>query len=226
MPLNIAVLVSGSGSNLQSLIDRIEQGILDARITLVLSNRKQAYGLTRASNHGLETRVVEHTSFGSRENFDRAVIREIRESGAEAVILAGFMRILTPFFISSFPGRILNIHPALLPSFPGVNGQQQAADYGVKISGCSVHFVDEKMDNGPIIIQAAVPGFADDSAKSMGERILSLEHRIFPQAIQWLAQKRLKIQGRKVEIINEPEPVFEGSGKAAAFIIPGLENGF
>ncbi|MFO7728253.1 MAG: phosphoribosylglycinamide formyltransferase [Desulfonatronovibrio sp.] len=226
MALKIAVLVSGSGSNLQSIIDRIDQGILDARITLVLSNKRQAYGLTRASNHGLDTTVVEHTSFESREDFDRAVVREIRESGAEAVILAGFMRILTPFFINSFPGRILNIHPALLPSFPGVNGQKQAAEYGVKISGCSVHFVDEQMDHGPIIIQAAVPGFAGDSAKSMGERILNLEHRIFPQAIQWLAQKRLKIQDRKVEIINGPGPVLEGSGKGQALISPGLENGF
>ncbi|MFP4108693.1 MAG: phosphoribosylglycinamide formyltransferase [Desulfonatronovibrio sp.] len=226
MPLKIAVLVSGSGSNLQSIMDRIDQGILDARITLVLSNKKGAYGLERAANHGLATRVVEHTFFESREDFDRAVVDEIRDSGAEAVILAGFMRILTPFFISSFPGRILNIHPALLPSFPGVNGQRQAADYGVKVSGCTVHFVDEKMDHGPIIIQAAVPGFADDSAKSMGERILNLEHRIFPQAIQWLAQKRLKIQGRKVEIVNEPRPVLEGSGKAAALISPGLESGF
>lgn len=226
MSLNIAVLVSGSGSNLQSIIDRIEQGVLDARITLVLSNKKGAYGLERAANHGLKTRLLEHTAFGSREDFDRAVVHEVKNSGAEAVVLAGFMRILTPYFIQGFPDRILNIHPAVLPSFPGVDGQRQAAEYGVKISGCSVHFVDEKMDHGPIIIQAAVPGFADDDAKTLGSRILALEHRIFPQAIQWLAQDRLKIVGRKVEVSGCPEPLLAGEARNCALISPGLEQGF
>ena len=226
MPLKIAVLISGSGSNLQSIIDRIEQGILDARITLVLSNKPDAYGLKRASQHGLAFRVVEHGSYASREEFDRAVVQEIRASQAQAVVLAGFMRILSPFFINSFPSRILNIHPAILPAFPGVDGQKQAAEYGVRISGCTVHFVDEKMDHGPIIIQAAVPGFADDDAKSLGSRILALEHRILPQAIQWLAQDRLKVSGRRVEIANAPSPLLAGSGYEAALISPGLEKGF
>ena len=226
MPLKIAILISGSGSNLQSIIDRIEQNVLDAEITLVLSNKKDAYGLLRAEKHGLKHKVIEHTSFGSREEFDRSVVQEIRNSGAEAVILAGFMRILTPFFIGSFPGRILNIHPALLPSFPGIDGQKQAAEYGVKLSGCSVHFVDEKMDHGPIIIQAAVPGFAWDDPKTIGARILTLEHRIFPQAIQWLAEGRLKIVGRKVEVAHGHEPMLYGSGTDCALICPGLEEGF
>jgi len=226
MSLKIAVLISGSGSNLQSIINRIEQNVLDAEITLVLSNKKGAYGLERAACHGLKNMVVEHTSFGSREEFDKAMTSKIRDSGATAVILAGFMRILSPFFIGSFPGRILNIHPALLPSFPGVNGQKQAADYGVRISGCSVHFVDEKMDHGPIIIQAAVPGFAEDDAKSFGSRILTLEHRIFPQAIQWLAEKRLEISGRNVKVKNAPEPMLSGSGCDSTLISPGLEMGF
>ncbi len=226
MALKIAVLVSGSGSNLQSIIDRIRQGILEAEITLVVSNKKGAYGLERAARHGIESLVLEHTAFSSREDFDRAVVEKIRTSGAEAVILAGFMRILTPFFINSFPGKILNIHPALLPSFPGVNGQEQAAEYGVKISGCSVHFVDEKMDHGPLIIQAAVPALAEDDAHSLGSRILSLEHRIFPQAVQWLARGRLLVKGRRVILENAPEPVLVGKGRDQALISPGLENGF
>ncbi len=226
MTLKAAVLISGSGSNLQSIIDRIEQGILDAEITMVLSNTQGAYGLERAARHGIKTMVIEHTAFNSREKFDQTVVSELQGSGADAVILAGFMRILSPFFIHSFPGRILNIHPALLPAFPGVHGQQQAADYAVRISGCSVHFVDEKMDHGPIIIQAAVPVFEGDDPKSMGARILTLEHRIFPQAVQWLAQGRLRISGRKVMIDNSPEPVLMGSGKDAALVSPGLEKGF
>jgi phosphoribosylglycinamide formyltransferase-1 len=226
MSLKIAVLISGGGSNLQSIIDRIDQGVLDAQITLVLSNKQKAFGLERAARHGLKNKVIEHASFESRKEFDQTMIKEIRDSGAEAVILAGFMRILTPLFISSFPGRILNIHPALLPSFPGLDGQKQAADYGVKISGCSVHFVDEKMDHGPIIIQAAVPAFSEDDPASLGSRILALEHRIYPQAIQWLAQNRLKGTGRKVEIDNPPEPALHGEGKDAALINPGLEKGF
>lgn len=223
MALKIAVLISGSGSNLQSIIDAMEQGILDVNITLVLSNKKDAYGLERAAMHGLKSTVIEHTDFTSREEFDRAVVDEIQKSGAQAVILSGFMRILTPYFINSFPDRILNIHPALLPAFPGVDGQKQAAEYGVKMSGCTVHFVDEKMDHGPIIIQAAVPCFPDDDAGSAGSRILSLEHRIFPQAIQWLAQGRLKIMGRKVEIKDAPAPMVMGAGKDSFLISPGLD---
>ncbi|WP_045212379.1 phosphoribosylglycinamide formyltransferase [Desulfonatronovibrio magnus] len=226
MPLNIAVLLSGSGSNLQSIIDKIEQGVLDARIRLVLSNKNGVYGLERAEKHGLPTKVVKHTAYDSREDFDAALVQLIRESGAEAVILAGFMRILTPHFINSFPDKILNIHPAVLPCFPGVNGQQQAVDYGVKISGCSVHFVDEKMDHGPVVIQAAVPGLHRDDAKTLGARILKMEHRIFPQAIQWLAQGRLSIEGRKVDVKDCPAPMVINSQEDSALVNPGLENGF
>lgn len=196
---------------------------MDVNITLVLSNKKYAYGLERAVKHGFKSTVIEHTDYSCREDFDRAMVDEIQASGAQAVILAGFMRILTPYFINSFPGKILNIHPALLPSFPGVDGQKQAADYGVKLSGCTVHFVDEKMDHGPIIIQAAVPCFSDDDAGSAGSRILALEHRIFPQAIQWLAQDRLEIIGRKVEIKDAPEPMVMGFGKDSFLVSPGLD---
>ena len=224
--LPIAVLISGSGSNLQSIIDRIEQNVLHAEIKVVISNKAEAYGLTRAKKHNLPTEVIEHQNFSSREEFDQAMVEVIKAAGAEAVILAGFMRILTPVFIQAFPNKILNIHPAILPSFPGVHGQAQAADYGVRFSGCTVHFVDEKMDHGPIIIQAVVPAFTDDDAGSLGQRILRWEHRIYPQAIEWLAQGRLKIVGRKVEVENSPAVFVQVDENEPALVNPGLERGF
>jgi phosphoribosylglycinamide formyltransferase-1 len=224
--LPIAVLISGSGSNLQSIIDRIEQNVLHAEIKVVISNKAEAYGLTRAKKHNLPTEVIEHQNFSSREEFDQAMVEVIKAAGAEAVILAGFMRILTPVFIQAFPNKILNIHPAILPSFPGVHGQAQAADYGVRFSGCTVHFVDEKMDHGPIIIQAVVPAYASDDGQSLGQRILKWEHRIYPQAIEWLAQGRLKIVGRKVEVENSPAVFVQVDENEPALVNPGLERGF
>ena len=224
--LPIAVLISGSGSNLQSIIDRIEQNVLHAEIKVVISNKAEAYGLTRAKKHNLPTEVIEHQNFSSREEFDQAMVEVIKAAGAEAVILAGFMRILTPMFIQAFPNKILNIHPAILPSFPGVHGQAQAADYGVRFSGCTVHFVDEKMDHGPIIIQAVVPAYTNDDGQSLGQRILKWEHRIYPQAIEWLAQGRLKIVGRKVEVENSPAVFVQVDENEPALVNPGLERGF
>jgi phosphoribosylglycinamide formyltransferase-1 len=226
MSLPIAVLVSGSGSNLQSIIDGIQVGRLDARIKLVISNKADAYGLQRAENHGMPTRVLAHGEYPSREEYDADLAGIIKRSGAQAVILAGFMRILSPVFIRAFENRILNIHPALLPAFPGVNAQKQAHDYGARISGCSVHFVDEKMDNGPLIIQAAVPCCPRDDAETLKERILSFEHRIYPQAVKWLAEDRLRIQGRNVFVAGAPEPGLYSSGECTALVSPGLEPGF
>ena len=200
MALPIAVLVSGSGSNLQAIIDRIEAGALDAEVKVVISNQPGAYGLERADKHGIPTRLIPHDEYESRAAFDLALMRVINNSGAEVVVLAGFMRLLTAAFLHSFPSRVVNIHPALLPSFPGVHGQPDAAAYGVKVSGCTVHFVDEEMDHGPVIIQAAVPAYPDDDGDSLGARILKLEHRIYPQALHWLSQGRLAIKGRKVEL--------------------------
>lgn len=223
-PMNIAVLVSGSGSNLQAVIDRIEQGVLDARVALVLSNRADAYGLERARIHGLPHLCLPHTDYPDRLEFDRAMVRAIRESGAQAVVLAGFMRMLSGEFLGAFPGRVLNIHPALLPSFPGVNGQRDAADYGVKIAGCTVHFVDELMDNGPVVIQAAVPAFPDDDANSLAERILACEHRVLPQAVAWLAAGRLRQEGRKVRLM--PSSAQRAEPPLGVLISPPLESGF
>lgn len=200
----IAVLVSGGGTNLQAIIDACERGEIPCRVALVLSNKEDAYGLVRAKKHGIPTEVVRHRDFPSREAFDERLVETIRRSGAELVCLAGFMRVLTPVFVRAFPNRILNIHPALLPSFPGTHGQKQALEYGVRFSGCSVHFLDEGVDTGPIIVQAVVPVYNDDTEESLGSRILTQEHRIYPMAIRLFFEGRLKIEGRRVRIEGEP----------------------
>lgn len=225
MSLPLAVLVSGGGSNLQSLIDRIEAGALDAEIKLVVSNNPEALGLTRARKHGIPTKVVVHSEYPTRGSFDREVLRAIAVAKAEAVLLAGFMRILTPGFVNSFPQRILNIHPALLPSFHGAHGQRDAADFGVRISGCTVHFVDELMDHGPVIIQAAVPAEPGEGGEALGARILKLEHRVYPQAVQWLAQGRLSIEDRFVRLEGSRPPA-DMSGAGPCLVSPPLEQGF
>jgi phosphoribosylglycinamide formyltransferase-1 len=194
----IGVLISGSGTNLQCIIDAIEAQKLDAKIEIVLSNKADAYGLARAQNHGIETEVLEHKNFPSREAYDQAVVDLLRGRGVELVVLAGFMRLLSPVFVKAYSNRIMNIHPALLPSFPGLHVQKKAVDHGVRFSGCTVHFVNEECDEGPIIIQAVVPVFPDDTDETLAARILTQEHRIYPRAIQLYAEGRLHIVGRKV----------------------------
>ncbi len=200
----IAVLVSGSGSNLQAIIDASERGEIACRVGIVISNKADAYGLVRAKKHGIPTEVVSHKEFHSREEFDRRLVEVIRGSGAELVCLAGFMRVLTPVFVRAFPNRILNIHPALLPSFPGTHGPAQAFQYGVRFSGCTVHFLDEGVDTGPIVVQAVVPVYGDDTEETLAARILVQEHKIYPMAIRLFLQGRLKIEGRRVTIEGEP----------------------
>lgn len=224
MTLALAVLVSGSGSNLQSIIDKIEAGVLDAEIKLVLSNKAGVFGLERAEKHGLPAAVIPHGDFETRADFDAAMMERIEAAGADTVILAGFMRLLTSGFVHKYYGRLLNIHPALLPAFPGAHGQPDAAEYGVKLSGCTVHFVDEHMDHGPIIIQAAVPAYPDDDGKSLGARILEYEHRVYPQAIQWLAEGRLSVDGRKVRLAGGNRP--KAGDPGAGLVNPPLEEGF
>jgi phosphoribosylglycinamide formyltransferase-1 len=206
--VKIGVLVSGSGSNLQSIIDQIEQGRLSAEIKIVISNNPNAYALERAARHRLAVQVISQLDFCEREDFDRQMTETLKAYDVELVVLAGFMRVLTPFFLHSFPRRVMNIHPALLPAFPGLHVQQQAIDYGVKFAGCTVHFVDEGVDTGPIIIQAVVPVFDDDTADTLAARILQEEHQIYPQAIQLYAEGRLKVQGRKVVVagVRQSEP--------------------
>jgi phosphoribosylglycinamide formyltransferase-1 len=194
----IGVLISGSGTNLQAIIDAIEGKRLDATIKLVLSNKSGAYGLSRARGHGIPAEVLDHKSYASREAYDQAMVDLLRARGVELIVLAGFMRLLSPLFVKAYANRIMNIHPALLPSFPGLQVQRKAIEYGVRFSGCTVHFVNEECDQGPIIIQAVVPVFSDDTEQSLAARILEQEHRIYPRAIQLYAEGRLRIDGRKV----------------------------
>lgn len=201
----IAVLISGSGSNLQAIIDASEKGEIPCRVGIVISNKADAYGLARARKHGIPTEVVDHKRFASREEFDAKLVEVIRGTGADLVCLAGFMRILTPVFIRAFPNRILNIHPALLPSFPGTHGPGQAHAYGVRFSGCTVHFLDEGVDTGPIIVQAIVPVYDDDTEDTLAARILVQEHRIYPMAIRLFFSGRLVFEGRKVKVLGEPK---------------------
>ena len=167
-------------------------------IEVVLSNKADAYGLARAQNHGIRTEVLDHKAFASREAYDQAVVDLLRGRGVELVVLAGFMRLLSPVFIKAYSNRIMNIHPALLPSFPGLHVQKKALDHGVRFAGCTVHFVNEDCDEGPIIIQAVVPVFPDESEEQLAARILKQEHRIYPRAIQLYAEGRLHVVGRRV----------------------------
>jgi phosphoribosylglycinamide formyltransferase 1 len=202
--LHIGVLASGSGSNLQSVIDNIENGSLAAEVTCVISNNASAFALERARRHGIPAIHLDHRRYSGRENYDAAIVDTLRNHGVELVVLAGFMRIITPVLLGAFPGAVMNIHPALLPAFPGLHAQKQALDYGVKISGCSVHFVDAGTDTGPVILQAAVPVLDDDTEDSLSSRILVEEHRIYSEAIRLFAAGRLKIDGRKV-VVSQPE---------------------
>jgi phosphoribosylglycinamide formyltransferase-1 len=202
--LRIGVLVSGSGSNLQAIIDRIEAGVLNAEIRVTISNRSDAYALVRSEKHGIPTTVIRHQDFRTREDFDRRMIEILQSHEVELVVMAGFMRVLTPVFLHAFPLRIMNIHPALLPAFPGTHVQQQAIDYGVKFSGCTVHFADEGVDTGPVIIQAVVPVLPRDTAETLAARILREEHRIYPQAIQFYAEGKIFVSGRKVIVQDGP----------------------
>jgi phosphoribosylglycinamide formyltransferase-1 len=194
----IGVLISGSGTNLQAIIDAVDAKELDAKIQVVLSNRAEAYGLVRAKKHGIPVEILDHKRFASREAFDQAVVDILRAHEVELVVLAGFMRLLSPVFVGAYSNRIMNIHPALLPAFPGLHVQKKAVEHGVRFSGCTVHFVNEECDEGPIIIQAVVPVFPEDTEESLAARILEQEHRIYPRAIQLYSEDRLRIEGRRV----------------------------
>lgn len=209
MTLRLGVLVSGSGTNLQSILDATQQGRLDAEVRLVLSNRPGVLALERAARAGVPALCLDHKAYPTREAFDEAAIAALREAGVEWVALAGFMRVLTPRFLEAFEGRIVNIHPSLLPAFPGVNSQRQAFDHGVKVAGCTVHFVDGGVDTGAIIAQRAVPVLEDDDAESLRQRILEQEHVIFVEALQAIAEGRVTLTttptGRsKVRIAPRP----------------------
>ena len=200
MSKKIGVVVSGRGSNLQSIIDHIAEGKLNVEIAVVVSDHKEAFALERADKAGIPTAVVERKGCKDKAEFEDKIDAALREAGAEVVVLAGFMRILTGHFISRWEHKIINIHPALLPSFKGLDAQGQAVDYGVKVAGCTVHFVDEGTDTGPIILQKVVPVLDDDTEETLAARILKEEHKALPEAIQLWADGKLTIKGRKVYV--------------------------
>ena len=199
MPANrrLGVLISGRGSNLQALIDAIATGRLDASIAVVISNRTDAAGLERARAAGIESIVLSHRDFASRDDYDRALARELRERGVGLVCLAGFMRLVGTELIEAFPSHILNIHPSLLPAFPGLEAQKQAIEHGVKVSGVTVHLVTAELDGGPIVIQRAVPVMPGDTPESLAERILDEEHRAYPEAVQMILDGGWRLEGRR-----------------------------
>ncbi|WP_305041799.1 phosphoribosylglycinamide formyltransferase [Geoalkalibacter sp.] len=204
--LRVGVLASGRGSNLQSLIDQSLSGRIDAEIVLVAGNKADAFALERARQAGIATCVIDHRKFASREAFDTAMVAALREAGVELVVLAGFMRLLSSVFIDAFPQRIMNIHPSLLPAFPGLDVQRKALEYGARFSGCTVHFVDGGLDTGPIIIQSVVPILENDNEESLSARILAQEHLIYPRAVQLFAEGRLRVEGRRVRVLPPADP--------------------
>ena len=214
--LKIGVLVSGRGSNLQAIMDGIREGKIEASLELVISDNPQAYALERCKKYGVDFKVIERKSFKTKRDFESAMAQELKERGVELVVLAGFMRILSKEFLNYFPERVINIHPSLIPAFQGLEAQRQAVEFGAKLSGCTVHLVDESVDGGPPIVQAVVPVLPQDTPESLAERILSYEHRILPQTVQWFAEGRVKIEGRKV--------IVEGARYGEVPINPALER--
>ena len=203
-PLCVAVLASGRGSNLQALIDAIEAGQVQARIVAVISNKKEAVALERARKHGIKDLFVDPKPFAgrpdSREAYDRSLLEVLQQHEAELVLLAGYMKIVTTVLVNAYANRMMNIHPSLLPAFPGLEVQKKAIDWGCKLAGCTVHFVTEGVDEGPIIIQAAVPILDADTPETLAARILVQEHKIYPRAVQLFAEGRLRVDGRRVFI--------------------------
>jgi len=208
-PLRVAVLASGRGSNLQAIIDAIEAGQVQAQIVAVISNKKDAVALERARKHGVKDLFVDPKPFAgrpdSREAYDRSLLEVLQQHNVELVLLAGYMKIVTAVLVNAYANRMMNIHPSLLPSFPGLDVQKKAIDWGCKLAGCTVHFVTEGVDEGPIIIQAAVPILDDDTPETLAARILVQEHKVYPRAVQLFAEGRLRVEGRRV-FIGDAKP--------------------
>jgi len=201
VPLNIfklAVLVSGRGSNLQAIMDSIDREELDAHLSIVISNTKDAMALKRAEKHEIKTIFIDPSNYSSSKEYDKALVLKLKEFSIDLICLAGYMRILGEEIIQTFEKKIINIHPSLLPSFPGLNAQKQAINHGVKFSGCTVHFVDSGVDSGPIILQTVVPVYDNDDEKSLSKRILEQEHYLYPKAIKMIQENKIRLNGRTV----------------------------
>ena len=204
MNRRLAVLISGRGSNLQAILDAIARGHLDATVAVVISNRAGAHGLVRAREAGIDAVYLAPASYGDRDSYERAIVEEFRRRDVGLVCLAGYMRLVGPVLLEAYPNRIVNIHPSLLPSFPGLHAQQQALEHGVRVSGATVHLVDGALDAGPIVLQAAVPVLDRDTVDSLSERILIEEHRIYPESLRILLDGRWRVSGRRV-ITQRPD---------------------
>lgn len=204
--MNLGVLVSGTGSNLQAIIDAIENNKLDANIKLVICNKSKAKAIERAKKHNIPVKVIKHSKFKSRDEFEQVLVDEFKNVNIDYIVLAGFMRVLTSTFLNAFNMKVINIHPALLPSFKGVDAQQQAIDYGVCVTGCTVHFVDEGTDTGPIIAQTPVLVELNDTRDNLAHRILEQEHILLPTVLQWIAQGRVQVveeEGKRPRILKK-----------------------
>ncbi len=204
--LRLAVLISGSGSNLQAIVDRVAVGDLDCEIALVISNRADAYGLQRAAAAGIATRVIDHRSHNGRESFDAALREAIESAQIDRIVLAGFMRILTDGFCEHFRGRMINIHPSLLPEFKGLDTHRRAIEAGREYHGATVHFVTPTLDSGPLILRGRIRVLADDTPETLQQRVHRIEHRIYPQVVEWLCGDRLRLVGETVELDGEALP--------------------
>ena len=224
MTIKLGILASGSGSNAQAMIDAVESGKLDAEICVIIANRPSAKVLERAARHGIPHICIDHKTFPDRESFDLRMVEELQKAGVDTVALAGYMRLVTPAFLDAFPGRVLNIHPAILPSFPGTHGARDAWEYGAKFSGCTVHVVNPVMDGGPIIVQAILPVRQDEDDEQLLDRIHVFEHRIYVQALQWMAEGRLHLEGRRM--LLEPAERALAPQPELGLIWPPLEEGF
>ncbi len=214
--MNIVVLISGRGSNLRAIAEAFRSGKIKGRISLVISNKKDAPGLDVARGYGIKGEFIDPKGFQGREEYDRYLIDRINMENPDLVVLAGYMRILSDAFIEAFEGKLINIHPSLIPAFKGLHAQRQAIEFGVRFSGCTVHYVTKDLDAGPVIVQAVVPVNPDDTEQSLSEKILSYEHRIYPQAIKWISEGRVKINGRTV--------VVEGARYNSLPVNPELED--
>ncbi|AUM00316.1 phosphoribosylglycinamide formyltransferase [Pseudothauera hydrothermalis] len=210
----IVIVISGRGSNMEAIVRAAIPGV---RIAAVVSNRPQAKGLAFAAEHGIATAVVDHTAYADRETFDAALAEVIDSHSPDLVVLAGFMRVLSEGFVRRYEGRLLNIHPSLLPSFPGLHTHRRALEAGVRIHGATVHFVTPALDCGPVVIQAAVPVLDDDDEERLAARVLAAEHRIYPQAVRWFVEGRIRVVGNRVEVLGAAQA-------AAALIVPALES--
>ena len=206
MTHRLAVLISGTRSNLQAILDAIDAGELPARVSLVLSNKAGAAGLARAERAGVPAQAIDHRGFPDRASFDQAMIERIDAHGADTVVLAGFMRILSPGFVRHYQGRLINIHPSLLPKYPGLNTHARALEAGDREHGCSLHFVTDELDGGPLIAQARFPVAANDTAETLSEKVQAREHRLYPQVLRWRAQQRLQMTDQGVELDGERLP--------------------